>query len=136
MKYPKLTIKGQAKPKGSVVPFYTKGGLRVRPSSKYTSEWMKLAKKEIKRLWKGPLITGPIELDITFLLSKPKTTTRKFATGRFDGDGDKLDRAGWDAMTGTVYVDDSQVVKWAVFKGYAEDCKPRVIIIVRDYEGA
>jgi len=134
VKYPKLIIKGQARPKGSVVPFYTKGGLRVRPSSKYTAEWMTFSKKEIKRLWKGPLITGPVELDITFLLLKPKTTTRKHAIGRFDGDLDKLYRGVLDAMTGTVYVDDSQVVKLSGFKGYAEEDKPIVIILIKDYE--
>jgi len=56
------------------------------------------------------MIAGAVKTKFEFLVPRPKTVKRKYPIGKYEGDIDKLVRALLDAMTGTVYVDDSQVV--------------------------
>jgi Holliday junction resolvase RusA-like endonuclease len=128
-----MVVKGHARPKGSWTPFYTRGGLRLRPASKHTKPWETEVHKQVKKQWGGPLLDGPIRVDLIFYLPKPKTAVRDFPTGKFDGDGDKLERCVWDAMTGVVYIDDRQVIEWSGKKRYAKTT-PRVSITISDYE--
>lgn len=128
-----MVVKGHARTKGSWTPFRTKGGLRLRPASKYTAPWEKTVHDEIKKQWRGPLLGGPLRVDLVFFLPKLKTVVRAYPTGKFDGDGDKLERCIWDALTGVVYIDDSQVVKWSGAKVYASKVS-KVHITISEYE--
>ena len=56
---------------------------------------------------------------------------RKYPTGRFDGDIDKLMRGMLDAMTGIVYKDDSQVIRGNLEQDYT-DSLPGVWITISD----
>lgn len=119
--YDPFFIVGHPRPKGSWTPVRTKAGpIKFRHASNKTADWCKNAATQVGYLWKGPLLDGPIVANLEFFIPRLKTVVRRFPTGRREGDGDKLDRAIWDAMTGIVYVDDSQVVKWTGFKQYTD----------------
>ena len=55
---------------------------------------------------------------------------RKFPISKFDGDVDKLVRAIFDAMTGIVYKDDSQVCDSSEQKRYADGRAPGVWVYI------
>ena len=89
-------------------------------------------------------ITGPVTVDLTFLLPRPKG---HFGTGRNAGklrdsapthhttkpDLDKLIRAVLDALTSAgVWGDDSQVWGLAAAKGYADALTPRLVAQVTE----
>jgi len=71
------------------------------------------------------LLTGPVRVSLTFTLPRPASHPLRprseavrervrLPIGRGTGDVDKLARAVLDSLTGTVYVDDAQVVDlWA-----------------------
>ncbi len=121
MEYEGMWIPGAAKTKGSWIPVQTKAGIKFRPATKGGSKWYKATAEALAAQWNGPLIEeGPVGVRLVFLLPRRKTVKRKYPTSRYDGDGDKLERAIWDAMTGVVYKDDSQVVKWQGEKLYAD----------------
>ena len=72
------------------------------------------------------LLKGAVEIDVSFCFPRPKSHFRSgkfsrclkdnaemYPTARNIGDLDKLLRAILDAMTGVVFLDDSQVVRFA-----------------------
>ena len=132
IKHKPVFIAGHPRPKGSWTPVKTKYGIKLRPSSHATAVWCKYAKEEIKKIWKHPIIEGPVRLDLTFFLPKPKTIDREYPTGSYEGDGDKLDRGVWDALTGTVYKDDCQVVEWSGVKKYSKKIGVSIKVTVLD----
>jgi len=114
-------VTGHPKPKGSWTPLRTRDGkIKFRHASNKTAKWCVDAKEQVAILWRGPILEGPIFVDLLFLLPRPKTVSRPYPTGKYDGDGDKLTRAMLDAMTGIVYVDDSQVIDWPGKKRYTD----------------
>lgn len=69
------------------------------------------------------------------LLPEGRKTLRRSATERSVGDGDKLVRCVWDALTGIVWVDDSQVTAWGGSKRLAAPGEqPGVQVYVRPVE--
>lgn len=68
------------------------------------------------RAAKVPLLTGPVQLSLTFVLPRPKTVKREEHTVK--PDTSKLVRAVEDALSGIAYVDDAQVVTLVASKVY------------------
>lgn len=66
--------------------------------------------------------TGPIGLEVTFYVARPKSVRR--ALPEVKPDGDKLLRATADALTGILFVDDGQVTDWIARKRYATAEEP------------
>lgn len=103
--------------------------------------WALLASKSAKEFVSNP-INFPIEIDSVFFLARPKGHFEKdgslaigaplVPTG--NPDGDKLQRAVLDALTGLVYVDDALVVDGYHRKRYApENGSTGVFIHARRY---
>ena len=130
-KFRTMTIKGQARPKGSWNAIPVKGKIRFIPASTVAAKWFKYLETEVKKKWKVKTPWGgAIEVKIIFKLPRPKTNKDKYPIK--NPDTDKLIRAILDAMTGVVYNDDSQVIEVTGKKVYQEDNKtPEVIIKVK-----
>ena len=62
-------------------------------------------------------VSSPVAIEIDFYLPRPKTVKRIYPT--VPPDLDKLIRAVLDALTGIVYLDDSQVVEIKATKAYS-----------------
>lgn len=70
---------------------------------------------------------GPLLVDVTFYLPKPKRP--KFQLPAVKPDGDKLQRALGDSLTAAgVIVDDARITQWRSRKRYAGERGPRVTI--------
>ncbi len=108
----------------------TKSGIKFRPATKGASKWYKDVERSIGEQWEHGMLEGPIKTRFLFLLPRPKTVKRKFPISKFDGDVDKLVRAIFDAMTGIVYGDDSQVTDSSEQKRYADGQKAGVWIYI------
>lgn len=122
--YDPFFISGVPKPKGSWVPIRNKKDpslpIKFRHASNKTAKWCISAHEQVADIWKGPLLDGPVAVELLFLIPRPKTVVRQYPTGRYEGDLDKHARAILDAMTGIVYKDDSQVVDMPVKKRYTD----------------
>ena len=75
-----------------------------------------------------PPIASPVRVVAEFRLVRPKTT--KLAAPRLDLD--KLVRAGLDALTGVVFVDDRQVVAITATKAWADATRPAGVTMTID----
>lgn len=87
-----------------------------------------------------PLINHPVSISITFRFLRPKGHYNKTGlspkapahlTSKQKGDIDKLSRAVLDALTGSLLLDDSQVVQLAAHKRYCtQHEKPGALITI------
>lgn len=66
------------------------------------------------------MVAGPVECVLDFVLPVPKTREGElWPIGKNTGDVDKLTRATLDGLTGSLWHDDSQVVRLLASKRYA-----------------
>ena len=128
----RFTAFGVAAPQGSKNQFGGESSKRVKP---WRSDVARVAGMAMEG---RPAATGPVEVTARFFFTRPKKHFRangelradapNFVTSKGIGDIDKLERAIYDAMTGIVYLDDSQVARCFNDKRY--DTNARVEIEV------
>lgn len=82
------------------------------------------------KLLKQPPIDGAVQVELTFVLIKPKTVKRIYPFVR--PDLDKLCRAVLDALTGVAFKDDQQVTKLYAEKIYGD--KEGVFILLTEVQ--
>lgn len=106
-------------------------------SSKKVKPWresVKWAAMECPESCNWPMVSGPVQVEITFYLPKPKSA-KKNAVPDKKPDLDKLIRSTFDALTDAgVWEDDSRVVGLTAHKWYAENRPAGVVIEVRGWE--
>lgn len=125
-------VDGAPKPQGSKRAFTnpkTGRAVVVDDNKAALRDWRGDVKYEARRaMMDSPAITQPagVKLQITFIMPRPASTPKTRATPLAvkKPDADKLLRAIMDALTGTVYHDDSQVVELHVRKRLAEIGEP------------
>jgi Holliday junction resolvase RusA-like endonuclease len=115
-------VPGRPAPKGSGVQWRdTEGRVMFKQSSaKHLRPWNN-AIRYVTQASKPPTAySGPVGVQMTFALERPKSNRDPFPMRRTHGDIDKLTRAVFDALVPHVLLDDSLVVRMAVIKRWAE----------------
>ncbi len=123
-------VPGTPRPGGSKRAFRTKTGqIVVTEAGKYTKTWRQDVRLAAGQAFQGSPLEVPLYVAVVFLMPRPKSHYR---TGRHAGelkpnaplwhtskpDRTKLLRSTEDALTGLVWVDDTQVVTGPVEKRY------------------
>ncbi len=128
----KFHVHGRPQQRGSKRAFANKNGGRplMVDDNKRSGPWMDSVRNAAAEAMDGrELLGGPLELVVTFYF---KRTQGHFGTGRnrdvlkaaapfwvaTKPDADKLMRSVGDALSGTVYRDDSQIVRLVIEKVY------------------
>lgn len=130
-------IPGPAAPQGSKRAFRTKGGrIALVESSSKVKPYRAVAALCATEAWRQPPTQGVVALEVAFRFVRPKSHTKADGSLRAGAplapgkpDIDKLLRALLDAMTGVVYVDDSQVACIWATKEYAP-CSETIVSVV------
>lgn len=91
---------------------------RLVESSKYLPAWRKAIAEAATQAQAetGWFSEEPLEMEVTFILEKPKSVKRDMPT--VPPDLDKLARSVGDSCTGILYNDDAQIVKLVLVKEY------------------
>ena len=100
----------------------------VDMGGKKTKDWRTAVAWAAKQAHGGQPLTGPLSVQITFHMLRPKYHWRKNGELKPDAptfhtvrpDALKLARSTEDAMTGIIYADDSQTVRLEISKRYAD----------------
>jgi len=71
---------------------------------------------------------GPISISIDFFFDRPKSVRSEHKTTK--PDVDKLERGIFDALTGILFVDDSQVVRSAATKQFGSPARAEISVEV------
>jgi crossover junction endodeoxyribonuclease RusA len=126
-----IIVYGEPVAKGSMKGFNAGGRVILTNDNVKTKDWQTLVAYSAGQKC-SEVNTGPVDLTINFYLPRGKTVKRDYPITK--PDIDKLLRCILDALTGVVYVDDSQVIDVHVAKRYAEGegdfGRPRVEIWV------
>jgi Endodeoxyribonuclease RusA len=121
------------------------GGVRVAPVGEDAlTEWTATLRHEASLAlvsarkwgaWPADLWRGPVLVVAAYRLALPQRLAGELTVDEpatVTPDGDKLERALWDALTGLAFADDRQVVGWAGSKRYANPLeRPGVSCMVR-----
>lgn len=129
---------GIAQPKGSTRAFLPKGWTRpvVTSDNPKTKGWQQTVAEAALAAMPSPvLMDGPVSLDVTFYLKRPKSLGKKSRAHTTKPDLDKLVRSVKDALTHIVWHDDSQVIAVQAWKFYAApDELPHAFVDVRSVD--
>lgn len=123
-------VYGTPAPQGSKTAFVRAGGRAVVVDGSSTtgrqklSSWRAEVAREAANAAVGEPLEGPLDVGIEFLMPKPKSAPKSKMWCDKKPDIDKLVRSTFDAMSGVLYRDDSQVVRMAVSKRYVKDGEP------------
>ena len=115
------------------------GKIITMSTCKTLPAWQATVRLIADRHWPHNPSRGPMSATAEFWLPRPKS---HYGTGRNAGklkpnaptwapvtpDGDKMERAMWDGLTGVVFENDRQVVRWHGTKVYGD--RPGVTITV------
>lgn len=96
-----------------------------------------------RQAWHHPPVDGPLEIRLRFRFPLPASaralSKRIVASGAYlpysackRNDGDNLEKAVWDALTGIVFADDGQICRWSGERVYAK--APGVDVWIVEYD--
>lgn len=122
-----FVVLGRPQPAGSKRAFVRGGRALVVEDNAKSRPWQALVSDAASQAMAGaPLLTGPLRVELTFVLQRPKGHWGKRglrpsapAYPTTKPDALKLARGTEDALTGIVWHDDSQVVVETLRKVYA-----------------
>jgi Holliday junction resolvase RusA-like endonuclease len=132
---------GTAQPAGSKRAFgFRRGdgsvGATVVDANPKSRPWKTLVSETAARVYSGPLLEGPLSVELVFEMPRPQGHFGKRgllpsapAHPTVRPDVLKLARAVEDALTGVLYQDDSQIVHEVLVKRYGE--RARLVVTVR-----
>ncbi len=139
-----FNVEGNPRPKGNHRAKLRGGRPKIYDSTKGLTAWEKAIKVQAATVAPPSPIEGPVVLSAAFRCSRFKVIGVKVKARRIQlrgawptalgiGDLDKLIRAVGDALTGSIYKDDSQVVQVVASKSWAEPGEaPGVSVVVRE----
>lgn len=129
-------VAGHPITQGSKRAFVHAGHARlVESGGQRHKDWRHAVADAARQAYAGrPPMVGPVEMTVAFELQPPKSMPKRrrtWPTGQRSGDLSKLMRCIEDSLTGVVYVDDSQIVRYHdVTKDWAGPGGPGVTITV------
>jgi Holliday junction resolvase RusA-like endonuclease len=147
-----FVVYGHAEPQGSTKAFIPKGWKRAVITS--DNRKLKPWRQELTRaaLHAAPQLNGnpiaretPLCVRIDFYLARPKSLAKRFERPTKKPDIDKLTRAVFDSLTGTIITDDSQIVELLVGKWFGlperveifiELAQPHMPLVVSNFQSA
>jgi crossover junction endodeoxyribonuclease RusA len=126
-----FTVIGHAQPQGSTKAFMPKGARYpvVTSDNPNLKQWRQLVAHAAQPYAAGGPLRGGVFVLLTFSLQRPKTLPKRVREHLKKPDIDKLARAVLDALTGILFVDDSEVIRLTVKKQYAAPHQPPGVLI-------
>lgn len=113
-----IFVPGRAAPQGSKRHV---GGGRLIESSKAVAPWRTTVAWHTAQAYTGPPLQGALQVVLEFVMPRPASTPKRTTPAAIKKpDLDKLIRAVFDALTGVVWRDDSQVIEVVASKQLAE----------------
>ena len=126
-------IPGIAAPQGSLRIFPSRNpgqrGRMVADHGGKVRRWRRTVSLFARRaMERRALIPGPLRLEVTFLLPRPKSLTRRIEKPERKPDLDKLVRAIGDALEGVVYPHDAQITTVVARKRFGDPARAEISI--------
>ncbi len=124
-----LTIYGHPVPKARARTVRTKSGRTVSYTPAKTESWEDSIRAQALQYRPEQLMDGPLALEATFYLLRPKSKPKRVKYPATKPDLDNLIKSVKDALEGIIYTNDSRIVDEVARKRYGDP--PRVEITIR-----
>lgn len=137
-----ITVRATPRPGGSKIAGFnhTTGKSFVRPANKHTATWRQDVRNAALLAYRGQPEAGAMEARYVFLFNRPAShfgtgknkNTLKASAPQFHTkkpDLTKLIRSTEDALTGIIWVDDSQVCRRTDEKKYISDSEFEGVVV-------
>lgn len=126
-----FTVYGTPRPQGSMKAFMREGWKhpRVTTDNKRLKPWRQQISETAMTL-RAPVLDGPVAMGLRFYFRRPKSVPKSRVFPVVKPDLDKLIRGCMDSLTGILYRDDAQVVRFDEIGKFYDDVE-RVEIQVR-----
>lgn len=129
-------VPGIPRPKGSTRAFVSKTTRRlvVKSDCSGLKQWEHAVRTMARRYRPRTEWLGPVSIEVTFYLPKPKTVARLRPAVR--PDIDKLVRGAVDGLSGVIFKDDAQIVRLDAQKLYCNTVRsePGAAISIAEVE--
>ncbi len=128
-----FTVRGLPVPQGSSKAFVVGGRACITSASKGMPAWRHaIATAAGYEMAQRPMMLGPLVVEATFWLPRPKSAPKRVVVPSTRPDLDKLARALLDGCTAVLWRDDAQVVDLLVWKRFGD--MPGALVQVREWE--
>jgi crossover junction endodeoxyribonuclease RusA len=126
-----FTVIGHAQPQGSTKAFMPKGARYpvVTSDNPNLKQWRQLVAYAAQQHAAAGPMSGGVRVTLDFALQRPRSLPKRTSQHLKKPDIDKLARAVLDALTGILFVDDSEVIRLTVKKQYAAPHQPPGVLI-------
>ena len=124
-----MIIYGHPVPKARARTVRTKSGKTVSYTPAKTESWEDSIRVQALSCRPGQLLDGPLALEATFYLLRPKSKPKRVVYPSWKPDLDNLVKSVKDALEGIIYTNDSRIVDEVIRKRYGDP--PRVEIAIR-----
>lgn len=128
-----LTVYGHPVPKARARTVRTKNGKTVSFTPDNTASWEDSIRAQALSSRPAQLLDGPLVMEATFFLLRPKSRPKKELYPDRKPDLDNLLKSVKDALEGVIYTNDSRIVDEVTRKRY--DDPPRVEVVIREIGG-
>ena len=108
----------------------SKGGRTFSYTPTRTKEWEEFIRYQMLMHRPEKLLDGPLALEATFYLLRPKSIPKKRKYPHTKPDLDNLIKAVCDALKGLIYTEDSRIVDKIIRKRYGDP--PRVELKIEE----
>jgi len=125
-----FTAYGQPIPKARARTVRLPNGIVRSYTPKKTASWEESIRTQALDYRPEKLLDGPLELEATFYLLKPKSRPKKHIYPATKPDLDNLCKSVTDALEGLIYTNDSRFVDKIIRKRYGDP--PRVEVEIRE----
>lgn len=127
-----LTVYGHPVPKARARTVRAKNGRPITFTPAETEMWENSIRSQALNVRPEKLLDGPLCLDVSFFLLRPKSRPKKEKYPDRKPDLDNLVKSVKDALEGIIYTNDSRITDEVVRKRYGDP--PRVEITIRPVE--
>jgi len=120
----RFNVDGVPAPKGSTRAFVVNGRAVVTHDNAKTRPWAALVRDAARQAAGDAIVFPrgvPVIVELAFHLPRPASLPKRVTRHTKKPDIDKLTRAVFDALTGVVWQDDSQVYACDAYKRYVSD---------------
>lgn len=129
----KFTAYGKPETKGSTKAFVRGGRAIITNDNPKTKAWQTIVAWEAQRNRPGDIIQEAVQVNLKFYFIRPKSVpAKKRPYHTVKPDIDKITRAVLDGLKGTIYSDDSVVVKLIAEKEYGDPPRCEIEVIEID----
>lgn len=123
-----IVVYGTPVPKARARTVRLKNGKTISYTPDKTAAWENKIQEQALKKRPGELLDGPLILEATFYLQRPKSKPKRVKFPDTKPDLDNLVKSVKDALEGIIYTNDSRIVDEVIRKRYGDPVRAEITV--------